>query len=67
MQVWQQLTEDHSMLYNWIVNHQPVSKGTYPITPRFNSSIKEKLDIVSHVTGFERSELVIIALQNIYN
>lgn len=48
--------------YGWLTNHQGVPKGTYLITPRFWPDVKGKLDILSMATGFDRSELVIMAL-----
>ena len=51
--------------YRWLTTHQGVPKGTNLITPRLWPHVKEKLDIVSVATGFERSELVTMALMGV--
>ncbi len=48
--------------YKWILDHENIEKGSFLITPRFKPHIRKKLDIMSMATGFEISELVIIAL-----
>jgi hypothetical protein len=48
--------------YSWLIKYEGVPKGTYLLTPRFRPDVKRKLDILSMATGFERSELVIMAL-----
>ncbi|MBZ4686926.1 MAG: endonuclease [Clostridiales bacterium] len=49
--------------YLWLLNHDGVQKGSNLLTPRFERDIKKRLDIIAEVTGFERSELVIMALK----
>lgn len=48
--------------YKWILDHENIQKGRFLITPRLKPHIKKKLDLMSIATGFEISELVIIAL-----
>jgi len=59
---WTLYCLDPGKRYSWLTNYQGVPKGTYLITPRFRLDVKEKLDILSMATGFEKSELVVIAL-----
>lgn len=59
---WKQYLIDPSKIYEWIVFHENIRKGKCLLTPRFKSDIKRKLDLLSMITGFERSEIVTMAL-----
>lgn len=49
--------------YKWILDHEEPGKERFLLTPRFHYHVKRKLDLISLLTGFERSELVSMALR----
>lgn len=49
-------------IYNWVLAHEHLEKGRFLLTPRFKPHVKSKLDMISIMTGFELSELVVIAI-----
>lgn len=59
---WKEILPEPGNRYNWLIKYEGISKGSYMITPRFRPDIKGKLDLLSIATGFERSELVTMAL-----
>ncbi|WP_018084829.1 hypothetical protein [Desulfurispora thermophila] len=62
---WAVICSDSAQRYRWLVEHTGVARGEYMITPRFWPDVKTKLDLLSLATGFERSELVTIALMGL--
>ncbi len=49
-------------IYKWILTYEYLEKGKFLLTPRFKPDVKNKLDMLSRMTGFEISELVAIAV-----
>jgi len=49
-------------IYDWVLAHEHLEKGRFLLTPRFKPHVKSKLDMISIMTGFELSELVVIAI-----
>lgn len=62
---WAVISSDPAQRYCWLVKHTDVARGEYMITPRFGPDVKTKLDLLSLATGFERSELVTMALMGL--
>ncbi|MGB9803642.1 endonuclease [Desulfofundulus sp.] len=60
---WVENVCDTARRYRWLLKHEKIPKGKYLLTPRFRPDVKGRLDLLSMATGFERSELVIIALK----
>lgn len=61
---WTEILRAPIRRYHWLVKHEGIPKGNYLLTPRFRPDVKGKLDLLSTATGFERSELVTIALMD---
>lgn len=60
---WVENVCDPARRYRWLLKQQGIPRGTYLLTPRFRPDVKGRLDLLSMATGFERSELVIMALK----
>ena len=58
---WYEYIIQPTKRYKWILEHENIVKGKFLICPRFKPHIRKKLDILSVATGFEISELVVIA------
>ena len=63
--LWKEFISNPAKMYEWILTHESFEKGKFLLTPRFKPDVKNKLDTMSILTGFEISELVVIALMEI--
>ncbi|OIQ60532.1 endonuclease [Neomoorella thermoacetica] len=60
---WHQYLLEPDKRYHWLRDGEAfIEKGAHLLTPSFRADVKIRLDILSDATGFERSELVMMAL-----
>jgi len=63
-EIWKEI-QNFANLYQWINENKNIPNiRNYKITPRLRQHIKHRLDILSMATGFEKSELVTLALMD---